>query len=235
MHLGSPRTDCFQLRCDPTCPAPSPIQPLDFSDQSSWYTHIFAGGITAPNCTPEAKIDMLDAITTRRRATEVRSKKGRLLRWEAPAAKGLELSEKELEELITAVRKKKLAWVVWYFDKAASSANKTGFDTLPFDAQTAITSYCWQFGQNVGALPASDYRRKAFDAAAKRDWGLYIELILTDSNFATYLARRKKEWNLIKRSVKEEIVYQTEGAKLYAPKAAAAPEATATAPAADPE
>ena len=139
---------------------------------------------------------------TRLQITEVHGRKDKLLRWEAPAGQGLELTQPEVTELDLAVRDKMLSEIVSRFDRDAKRAGTGPFASLPAEIQTAIVSFCWQQGEYTGDIKPtaseSQLKKKAvWDAMVRRDWGEVVERIIVDFSGGDDRKRRYDEINLI--------------------------------------
>ncbi len=114
---------------------------------------------------------------------------------------GLELSAKEVTELDKVVQEKKLSSIRRQYDAAAARCQRGHFDSLPGPIQTAIVSFCFQYGENIGQKPAGDRRRRYWDALVAQDWSAAIDTLFqrffADSERA-FWARRWDEITLLR-------------------------------------
>jgi len=93
-------------------------------------------------------------------------------------AAGLELSEPEVTELNAAVRSAKLNRVIGKFDRDASTCAGKPFKTIPATCQTAIVSFCWQYGENIDKT--NDRRGDYWKLVVRGNWTGAIELLLSE-------------------------------------------------------
>lgn len=110
----------------------------------------------------------------------------------------LNLSETEVAQLNNAVRQLKLARVVEKFDRATATSSGKHFKSIPASCQTAIVSFCWQYGENIGDIPHSSKKRRLrdfWDATTRSDWAGAIERLLQNfiSPAEKSFARRRYE------------------------------------------
>lgn len=108
---------------------------------------------------------------------------------------GLDLDPAEIVQLNDAVRSNKLNKIIQKYDLVASRDGGIPFSTIPASCQTAITSFCWQYGENINTKDVGDRRRKYWDLIVKGDWTNTVEHIfsafmgVSEKNFA----RRRME------------------------------------------
>jgi len=91
----------------------------------------------------------------------------------------LSLSKTEVTELTAAVRNVKLKIVADAFNRATAPKGKH-FTSTPPTCQTAVISFCWQYGEYIWKLKKTDRRRQYWDLVAGSNWSDAIELILRD-------------------------------------------------------
>lgn len=128
--------------------------------------------------------------------TRVVAQHGRAAHVLKAAAGGLALSESEVKKLNDAVRENKLAAIRTAYDKSAVKVNGPLFDVIPASCQTAIVSFCFHYGPNIGKKPTTDRRRAYWDAIVQGNWAAAIECLLSrfmDPKEKAFAARRLEE------------------------------------------
>ena len=118
---------------------------------------------------------------------------------------GLELSETEVAQLMAAVRSAKVTRIIRKFDEDASAEGGKPFKTIPATCQTAIISFCWQYGENIDQC--GDRRGDYWNSVVKGDWSGTIELLIgkfmgpSDKSFAK---RRMEEILLLMWGLRDQ-------------------------------
>lgn len=129
--------------------------------------------------------------------TRVSNKHASAIVLKSNGAGRLELDPAELASLNQAVQDWKICRVAAKFDADALKAGGKLFATIPASIQTAIASFCWHYGENIGRLEdAGDRRLKYWKLIVKADWSSTIELI-----FAAFMGPAEK--NFAKRRMEE--------------------------------
>ena len=110
----------------------------------------------------------------------------------------LHLNDTELRELMIASKKKYAQDIIAKYNRAARGKNikAASFEQLPGKLQTAIASFCFQFGPNIGSLhDHTDRRRKYWETATSQRWAALV--LLLQREFPDYRSRRLLEIRLI--------------------------------------
>ncbi|MDQ2989316.1 MAG: pesticin C-terminus-like muramidase [Pseudomonadota bacterium] len=114
----------------------------------------------------------------------------------------LELDPDEVTLLNQAVRDWKMKRIASKFDADAVKAGGKPFATIPASTQTAIASFCWHYGENIGWLEdAGDRRLRYWKLVVKGDWTNAIELIFSafmKPKEKSFEKRRREEVDLLR-------------------------------------